>query len=165
MKHHLVLALPFLGLFSCNQTVVQNRVLQNRVDSLETRIAQTYKPGFGEFMSGVQAHHSKLWFAGLNENWKLADFEIQEIKETLEDLQKFDTNRKEIKLLGMIYPAMDSVNRAIERKDPVLFKRSFMLLTKTCNDCHSAAGFEFNVIKIPEASPFSNQDFRSGATK
>ena len=35
-------------------------------------------PGFEEFMSNIQAHHAKLWFAGQNHNWKLADFEIHE---------------------------------------------------------------------------------------
>lgn len=70
MRHILFIILTF-GLFACNQPTDKTQVLQNRIDSLEQKLANTYKPGFGEFMSGIQAHHSKLWFAGQNENWNL----------------------------------------------------------------------------------------------
>jgi len=46
-------------------------------------------------MSGVQAHHSKLWSAGQNQNWKLADFEIHEIMEAIDNIQKYQSERKE----------------------------------------------------------------------
>ncbi|MGB8320186.1 MAG: hypothetical protein WCE54_18780, partial [Ignavibacteriaceae bacterium] len=61
---------------------------------------------------------------------------------------------------GMIKPALDSVNSAIEQKNLKLFKRNYTLLTNTCNDCHHAVNFEFNVIKIPDKQTFSNQDFK-----
>ena len=149
-----------LGFISCNQQTDNNKVLQNRIDSLESKLSDTYKPGFGEFMSGIQAHHSKLWFAGQNKNWKLADFEVHEIMEAIEDIQKFQTERKESQMIGMINPALDSINNAIQQKNPVLFKSSYTLLTNTCNNCHHAANFEFNVVKIPDTQPFSNQDFK-----
>lgn len=156
----LLLVTTLFGLFACNQQTENTKVLQNRIDSLEKKLADTYKPGFGEFMSGIQAHHSKLWFAGQNENWKLADFEVHEIMEAIEDIQKFQTERKESQMIGMINPALDSINNAIQQKNPVLFKSSYTLLTNTCNNCHHAANFEFNVVKIPDNQPFSNQDFK-----
>lgn len=157
---NIIIAILTLGFFACNQSSVRNNILQKRVDSLEKKLADTYKPGFGEFMSGIQAHHSKLWFAGQNHNWKLADFEVHEIMEAIADIQKFQTERKESELIGMLNPAIDSVNSAIQQKDITLFKNRFVQLTNTCNKCHRAANFEFNVVKIPETSPFSNQDFK-----
>ncbi len=156
---HILLIILTLVFFACNQQT-DNKVLQNRIDSLESKLADTYKPGFGEFMSGIQTHHSKLWFAGQNENWKLADFEVHEIMEAIEDIQKFQTERKESQMIGMINPALDSINNAIQQKNPALFKSSYTLLTYTCNNCHRAADFEFNVVKIPDTQPFSNQDFK-----
>jgi len=147
-------------LFACNQHTSNLQLLQNRIDSLEKKLSDTYKPGLGEFMSGIQAHHSKLWFAGQNQNWKLADFEIHEIMEAIEDIQKYETERKESQMVGMINPAIDSVNNAIIQKNPALFKSSYTMLTNTCNNCHHAVDFEFNVVKIPDAQPFSNQDFK-----
>ena len=146
-------------LFACNEN--NRSSLQSRkIDSLEKKLAETYKPGFGEFMLAIQAHHSKLWFAGKNNNWKLADFEVHEIMELVEDIQKYETERKETEKIVMIQPAIDSVNNSIQQKDQGMFIRSFNLLTNTCNNCHHAVNFEFNVVKIPETPPFSNQDFK-----
>jgi hypothetical protein len=158
MKHILLIIMAF-SFFACNQQT-DNKVLQNRIDSLESKLAHSYKPGFGEFMSGIQAHHSKLWFAGQNENWKLADFEVHEIMEAMEDIRKFQTERKESRMIEMIEPAWDSITNVIQQKTTTLFKTSYTLLTNTCNNCHRAADFEFNVVKIPETQPFSNQDFK-----
>ena len=155
----IILILTF-GIVACNQKIDKTQNLQKRVDSLEVKLSETYKPGFGEFMSIVQAHHAKLWFAGKNQNWKLADFEIHEIMETMDDIQKYETERKESKMIGIIKPALDSVNSAIEQKNLKLFKRNYKLLTSTCNSCHHAVNFEFNVIKIPDKQTFSNQDFK-----
>ena len=130
-----------------------NQVLQDRIDSLERKLADAYKPGFGEFMSNIQAHHAKLWFAGQNKNWKLADFEIHEIMEAVEDIQKYQVERKESQMINMIQPALDGVNDAIQKQNPVLFKSKYLLLTNTCNQCHKAAEFEFNVVKIPKVNP------------
>lgn len=159
MKYILITILVF-GLFACNQGKDNTQVLQNRIDTLEQKLANTYKPGLGEFMSGIQTHHSKLWFAGQNQNWKLADFEIHEIMEAIEDIQKYQTERKESQMISVINPALDSVKLAIDQKDPALFKSSYTLLTSSCNNCHREAHFEFNVVKIPDTQSFSNQDFK-----
>lgn len=149
-----------LGFFACSSSPDNEQVLQNRIDVLEAKLKETYKPGLGEFMSGIQAHHAKLWYAGQNQNWKLADFEIHEIMESLNEIKKYQSDRKETEKIGMINPALDSVNAAIRQNNPELFKRSYTLLTNTCNNCHHAVGFEFNVVRIPDAQQFSNQDFR-----
>jgi hypothetical protein len=136
-----------------------NTELQNRIDFLERKLDSTYKPGFGEFMSNIQVHHAKLWFAGENQNWPLADFEIHEIKENLENIQKFQSERKEAQMVIMINPAIDSVSLAIQQKDPELFKTTYTSLTNGCNTCHRLVNYSFNQVKIPDAPPFSNQDF------
>ena len=158
MKHLFAIILTF-GFFACNRKADNTSILEKRIDSLENKLANTYKPGFGEFMTGIQAHHSKLWFAGQNKNWKLADFEVHEIMETIENIQKYQTERKESQLVGIINPALDSINKAIQQQNPESFRSSYILLTNTCNSCHRDTKFEFNVVKIPETQPFSNQDF------
>ena len=158
---YLFIALIAALFISCNLQQDKTLVLQNRIDSLEHRLANVYKPGFGEFMSSVQVHHAKLWFAGKNNNWGLADFEIHEIMEAIENIKEYQTERKESKLIGLINPALDSVNAAIQQKNPTMFNSSYQLLTTTCNSCHQATNFEFNVVKIPDAPPpFINQDFK-----
>lgn len=134
-------------------------LLQNKVDSLEKQISNTYKPGFGEFMSSIQVHHAKLWFAGNQQNWQLADFEIHEIMESLDAIKKYETDRPESGKISMLDPALDRINQAILQKDTAAFNNSFVFLTNTCNHCHQAVNFAFNVVKIPESPPFTNQQF------
>src|SRR5437867_4302856 len=134
----IIFLITIAGLFGCNQQTGNTQVLQSRIDSLESKLADTYKPGFGDFMGSVQVHHNKLWFAGQNKNWKLADFEVHEIMEAVNDMQKYQTERKESQMVGMINPALDSVNAAIQQKNAALFKSSYILLTNTCNNCHRA---------------------------
>jgi hypothetical protein len=160
MKSAAVLFL-FLACLSCTQPIDHTPALQQRLDSLEQKLAEAYKPGLGEFMSSIQVHHGKLWFAGLNRNWKLADFEVHEIMETIAGIQAWQQERKEVAQLGIISAPLDSVNQAIQKNDPALFKSSFMRLTATCNNCHRSVGFGFNVVKVPDTPPFSNQEFKN----
>jgi len=136
-------------------------ILQAKIDSLNQQLAQTYKPGLGEFMSGIQVHHAKLYFAGKNQNWKLADFEMGEIKEAVDDIKKYCADRPEVKSLSILYPALDSVNNAIKAKSLHGFETSFLFLTNSCNSCHKNTNHEFNVIKVPDTPPFNNQDFKA----
>ncbi|RBP28453.1 hypothetical protein DFR65_10770 [Oceanihabitans sediminis] len=158
MRQVLLILIVF-SFFSCNNSSESNKVLLNRIEALENKLADAYKPGFGDFMGTLQNHHAKLWFAGENENWKLADFEIHEIEETMEDLMKYQADREESKMIEILNPAIESIEDAIEKKDLELFKRSYILLTNACNKCHQATGYEFNRVKVPEISNFSNQDF------
>lgn len=128
-------------------------------DSLH-KLMEQYAPGLGEIMGGIQTHHAKLWYAGINDNWKLAQYEIDELKERFEQARDIETARPEVKMIPMMYPSIDSINDAISNKNLAQFKSGFQLLTTSCNSCHAANNFEFNVITIPTAPPVSNQDFK-----
>ena len=147
-------------IISCSPASNREGQMQQQIDSLKSKLGNTYKPGLGEFMSGIQVHHAKLWYAGINSNWKLADFEINEIMEALDDIKKYNADRPEVKSIGMIDPAIDSLNAAIKQRNQALFKTSFQLLTNPCNNCHRATAHEFNTIKVPDTAPFSNQEFK-----
>ena len=51
-------------ILSCNQPHADTQKLRATIDSLQKQLADTYKPGLGEFMLGIQLHHAKLWWAG-----------------------------------------------------------------------------------------------------
>ena len=133
--------------------------LQAQIDSLQRKLDNSYRPGLGEFMSGIQVHHAKLWFAGSAGNWGLSDFETKEIRETIDDIESYCTDRPEVASLPMIKPPLDSIDAAIRNRSIVQFKSGFVLLTNTCNNCHRATKHEFNVIRIPTTPPVTNQVF------
>lgn len=136
----------------------QTQALETRITSLEKN---AYVPGFGEFMNTIQLHHAKLWFAGNDQNWALAGYEIDEMKETFDDLEKYVTDRPEVKEIPMIRPALDSMQQAIASKSPSRFKSAYILLTNTCNNCHHATSHAFNIITIPSAPPVTDQQFNT----
>src|SRR4030095_142742 len=148
-------------LVSCNGGEQNTAAMQVQIDSLQKKLENSYKPGLGEFMSGIQVHHAKLWFAGLAGNWSLSEFETEEIQEGIDDIQTYCTDRPEVVSIPMINPALDSVELAIKNKSISQFKSIFLLLPITCNNCHRATKHEFNVIRIPDSPPFSNQDFQN----
>ena len=160
MKFTILTLVVCIILAACNQQNKKIEQMQIKIDSLQKQLAETYKPGFGEFMSGIQIHHAKLWFAGINQNWPLADFEVHEIRESLDDIRQFCKDRPEVKAMGMINPAIDSVAIAVRQKDLTLFKSDFVLLTNTCNNCHKATNHGFNVVILPTSLPVVNQDFK-----
>ena len=164
MKNLIAIFIVILILQSCSEkkgSGKNHEIMQKRFDSLSTMIAKI-KPGLGEIMTGIQLHHEKLWFAGTEQNWKLADFEIGEIKESVEQAEAIETDRPETKTLVMIKPVIDSLAKSISDKDLKGFKRNYTSLTNTCNSCHTLNHFEFNVIKVPTTPPVSDQEFAPG---
>jgi len=145
---------------SCGGHGDDTQKLQSQIDSLQKKLNSTYKPGLGEFMLGIQQHHAKLWFAGTNQNWALADFEVHEIGEALDDIKQYCPDRPEVKSIDMIDPPIASIAKAIKQKDTEAFKKGFIDLTNNCNNCHKDNQHGFNVIKIPSGLPVDNQDFK-----
>ncbi|MEO6290978.1 MAG: hypothetical protein ABIO76_13705 [Ginsengibacter sp.] len=151
-------------ILGCSQSAMKHQASIETTDSLKAELdelREQYRPGLGEIMGGIQTHHAKLWFAAINDNWKLAAYEIAEIKERIQQAEEIETNRPEVKTISMIYPAIDSVEGSIQQENLSSFKNNFQLLTNTCNNCHSTNHFEFNVITIPTAPPVTNQDFKA----
>ena len=151
------LAIALLAL-SCKSTPSSKE--RARTDSSKLSAPPPFKPGFGEFMASIQVHHEKLYFAGKNHNWALADFEMHEIGEAIDNLKIYCTDRPETAKLPMIGPPLDSVAASVSRQDSTAFFRHFSYLTQACNDCHQATDHGFNRIVLPTRPPFSNQDFR-----
>jgi len=158
MKNLLILLSAF-SFFGCQQSS-SNTSLQKKVDSLQIAVDNAYRPGLGEFMSQIQVHHAKLWFAGKEENWDLANFEIGEIQEALNDIPKYCADGPEVKSIGMITTPIYNLTNAIKEKDEKKFVSDFTVLTATCNDCHKETNHGFNLIKIPDVPPVSNQIFK-----
>lgn len=161
--------LPFVILLfvvACNESSTKMKNLQSEINALNEqndslkKLVAAMKPGLGDLMLNLQIHHNKLWFAGREENWPLAQFEKDELVEIIKQAEAVETDRPEVKLFkSMIYPAIDSLQKAIKNKDVHEFSEKFYSLTNSCNNCHKNTHFDFNKIQTPERTPFSNQDF------
>src|SRR5277367_6690847 len=75
-------------------------------------------PGLGEIMTLQQLRHIKLWFAGRAGNWPLADYEMGELNEGFEDVNKLlggDTVEKHVGA------PMQALQKIIDEKNNAAF--------------------------------------------
>jgi hypothetical protein len=138
--------------------------------SRSTAAPAGYVPGLGEFMAATQMRHSKLWFAGQAENWALAAYELDEIKEGFGDITRFHPTHpgspvpiREI-LPKLMAAPLARLQSAIRSQNPAKFDEAFDTLTASCNACHRVEKFGFNVITRPSSNPYTNQDFSPEST-
>jgi hypothetical protein len=141
-------------------------ILAALVGCAEPRENTGYIPGLGELMSAQQMRHAKLWFAGENGNWRLASYEVDELKEGFDDVVKHHPTLEDSHLpISRLVPTivmgpLDEVGAAVAAADKIRFEAAFDKLTAACNSCHQATNFGFNVVTRPTEPPFSNQEFR-----
>jgi len=143
-------------------------VIDQRAEA-ETKSIEKLKsysgPGLGEIMGIIQQHHAKLFFAGQAENWRLAQYQLDEIKEGFETAERLHPNFKTISTpLPKIIPAMmakslDNLETDIQQKNREAFIKNFDAFTDACNNCHIAAKYDFIVIQRPSAPEYSNMTF------
>lgn len=116
-----------------------------------------------ETMGYYQRFSHKLWLAGRNENWELADFYTHELEEVTENLIAGDVIHDDYNLSNlseaMLMPKIEKIEEAIRQKNEVLFLENYELMISSCNLCHNATKHNFIKITIPNDSSIWNQDF------
>jgi hypothetical protein len=158
------LAVIFLAGCAQQQNVNSNAALDAKVADLEKTV-DDLKPGLGEIMGVIQQHHAKLFYAGTKANWPLADYELGEIQESLDDAMKFYPKFKDVPVpLTELIPTLTKasiaqVHAAIEQKNEKSFVQAFAALSTSCSNCHEAANHPFVKIQAPTDAMFSNQKF------
>ena len=158
------LAVIFLAGCSRQQSVNPNIALEAKIADMEKTI-DDLKPGLGEIMGVIQQHHAKLYYAGTKANWPLAEYELGEIQESLDDAMKFYPRFKDVSApLTDLIPTMTKgslaqVRAAIEQKNEKSFVQAFGALSVSCSNCHAAANHPFVKIQAPSDAMFSNQKF------
>jgi hypothetical protein len=113
-------------------------------------------PGLGEIMTLQQLRHIKLWFAGRAGNWPLADYEIGELQEGFEDVDKLLGGGTVDKMVGAPIKALQKV---VDDKDRAAFPAAFDKLSAGCNTCHHTLDHPFISIQRPTSLPYSDQSF------
>ena len=118
--------------------------------------SEPYEPGISDIMTRQQERHIKLWFAGRSGNWPLADYELGELKDGFEDVNKLIGGDTVDKAVGA---AVAALQKAVDAKDRDTFARGFDQLSSGCNSCHRTLDHAFIVIGRPTSLPFTNQRF------
>jgi heme exporter protein D len=129
--------------------------------------AQESAPGLGEYMSTIQLHAGKLWFAVNATNWDLANYELDELKETMEAAKALNAEKNGVKVSNVLDAVLQSqiaqLGEAIKLKGKGEFQKAYDATLSACNDCHGEAGVKFIRIIRPSAPPVTNQRWESDA--
>lgn len=113
-------------------------------------------PGLGEIMTLQQLRHIKLWFAGHAGNWALADYEVGELNEGFEDVDKLLGGATVDKMVGA---PLKELQKAVDDKNSAAFAAAYDRLSAGCNSCHHALDHAFIAIQRPTTLPYSDQSF------
>ena len=148
MKHFAALAVLFLC--SSLPVLAQEQKPENAQDR--------YVPTLNTLMMVTQLGHFKLWYAGVVQNWLLANYELAQIRANIVSAKKLYPNKSELNMSTMSPPA-DDLDDAIKAKDSAKFAKAFSKLTAACNSCHEETGFGFIKICEPRLSPLETSPF------
>jgi len=123
-----------------------------------------FKPAMDDLMTMlIQPRHLKLYYAGTEKNWKLAQFEVDELRQALARIGRtIPTYRKmgvDTTVASIFTERLQAVDAAIKSGDEKKFSVTYKNMTTACNECHVAMEHPFIVIKTPAAQSFPNQDF------
>lgn len=167
----LMLLLPALALFIALAARPSTTIAQTGMEE-QPRAADAKPAPFNPQMAAlmimlIQPRHEKLWLAGKEENWALAGYALQELKQGFGVISRAVPRWNGLPVPDLIdaavAPTFAVIDFAIKAGEPHQFKQSFEKLTQGCNNCHTTAERAFIVIKTPEASSFSNQEFKPAA--
>jgi cytochrome c553 len=115
-------------------------------------------PSQSHTMIDVEYHFANLWFAGMERNWPLAGFYLNERRSHLNWAVRVRPVRPlagggEVDLRpilqGIEAAALTDLRAAIDKQDAAAFESSYRAMLQECSACHEAAEKPFLRPRIP----------------
>jgi hypothetical protein len=124
-----------------------------------------FKPAMDDLMTMlVQPRHIKLYYAGQAQNWRLAGFQVNELRGALARIGRTIPNYRntnvDTAVAAIFADKLKAVDAAVKAADPAQFATAYGEMTTACNDCHKGMEHPFLVIKVPESNNYPDQEFR-----
>ncbi|HEX9144802.1 MAG TPA: hypothetical protein VGA09_11055 [Candidatus Binatia bacterium] len=130
-------------------------------------VAKELAPGLGEYMTTIQLHAGKLWFAVKASNWELAEYELDELKETMETAKALKAEKNGVQISNVLDSVLQAqvaeLDKSIKNKNQSEFLKSYDETLNACNGCHTEVGYKFIHIVRPTAPPVTNQKWELSA--
>jgi len=136
-------------LLACNQKqeAAQGQWIKgNEQEKLET-IENQFR-GFDMAMVETGYRYQELYWAGQDENWEYADYQLEKIQKAIENgLERRPKRTSSAQhFLTVTLPQM---KEALKKKDTVVFNKNFQVLTNSCVSCHAMEKVPFFTVKTP----------------
>lgn len=141
--------LAILIVLSCKNNQQEPKgewITGNKEEQLKT--IEKHFRGFDMAMVEVDYRYQELFWAGKDNNWDYANYQLDKIKLTIENALQRRPKRANSSenFLTNILPEM---KKSVDTKDTAIFNKSFEVLTLNCNSCHAAEKVPFFTVKPP----------------
>lgn len=104
--------------------------------------------GFSHTMTEVGYRYTELFWAGEDENWEFAAYQIEHILEALElGFQRRPARRASAE--HFLTVAMPQMEEAVRQRNRALFHQRFADLATHCNACHALEQVSFIHVRVP----------------
>lgn len=116
---------------------------QEKINAIEKQFR-----GFDNAMVETGYRYQELYWAGQDQNWEYANYQLGKIKLAIENGLTRRPKRAESSefFLSDIIPEMQ---KAIVSKDTLVFNQDFNKLTTNCNNCHAKEKVSYFTVKTP----------------
>jgi len=93
--------------------------------------------GFDMAMVETDYRYIELYWAGQDENWEYADYQLEKLRKAIEmGLERRPKRAASAQpFLNGVLPEME---KALDQQDIEAFREKFNILTQGCNTCHTA---------------------------
>ncbi len=118
--------------------------LQEIISNLESQHG-----GFDRTMIQTNYRYNELYWAGQDENWAYAEYQLDEMLEGLED-GFIRRPEREASAAQFVDQAAPRLLQAIQAGDKAAFQESFVRFASSCNTCHAMEEVPFIQMIIPE---------------
>lgn len=150
MKQRIIILLS-LGLFSCNQQTEKKNVQGDWIKGTEKEQIKTIEKqfrGFDNVMVETGYRYQELYWAGQDQNWEYADYQLEKIKLAFENGLERRPKRAKSAEYFLTYILL-GMKKSLEKKDIKNFNQNFQKMTINCNNCHAMEKVQFFNVQIP----------------
>jgi hypothetical protein len=145
-----ILTLTVTIIQSCNPTgkkTAQGEWIKGTEEEKISIIEKQFR-GFDNAMVETGYRYQELYWAGQDENWEYAKYQLEKIKIAIENGLQRRPKRAQSAELFLTY-VIPEMQKSINGKDTVIFNKNFQMLTVKCNSCHAIEKVPFFTIKTP----------------
>jgi hypothetical protein len=140
--------------FSCQQNTTNPAqgkwISGSEQDQIET-IERQFR-GFDMTMVETGYRYKELYWAGQDQNWEYALYQLEKIKKTIKNgLQRRPKRAKSAEFF--LTSVLPNMKENIQQQDTNIFNQNFDLLTRNCNACHAMEDVAYFTVKTPLDRP------------
>ena len=132
---------------SCEQITSDGQWIKGTDEEKIETIEKQFR-GFDMAMVETGYRYQELYWAGQDENWEYAKYQLEKIRKTIDNgLER--RPKRAASAQAFLNVTLPEMQRAIDSKDLPTFNQDFETLTLNCNSCHEKEKVPHFVVKTP----------------